>query len=188
MPTILEQAETIRDETVEYANTPARVGACLVDIANALNPPYCFGYGSSNTTPTIITNGGTYYKAVFTLGLSDGSGFTVDEFGVITCTYEDAAGYYGLYNVNVVMSVAGESGSHVVCAAIGSDTLVDENCSVGATLANGVGKPHQIVMNFPYGIQSGEKIAVWLTDEHSGDELIVSDISITITRLATLAI
>ena len=188
MPTILEQAETIRDETVEYANTPARVGACLVDIANALNPPYCFGYGSGNTDPTIITTGGTYYKAVFTIGLSDGSGFTVDDFGVITCTHTDSAGFYGMYNVNVVMSVSGGSGSHVVRAALGSDTLVEEGLSVTATLANGAGKPHQIIMNFVIGLLAGDTTAIWITDEHSGDSLVVSNISISITRMATLAI
>ena len=34
--TILSQAEQIRDEVIPKANTPERVGDCLVDIANAL--------------------------------------------------------------------------------------------------------------------------------------------------------
>lgn len=36
MTSILDQAEAIRDETVKSANTPERVGTCLVDIANML--------------------------------------------------------------------------------------------------------------------------------------------------------
>lgn len=56
--TILEQAETIRDETSAGSNTADRVGSCLVDIANALgnivqgqnSASFCFtvGHGVNN--------------------------------------------------------------------------------------------------------------------------------------------
>lgn len=192
MPTILEQAETIRDETTEYANTPERVGGCLVDIANALSSanalPYYFSYAGSNTQPTVITTGGTFYKAVTDLGVGYASGFSIDEFGVITCTYADAAGFYGMYNVHVVMSVSGASGSHQVTAALGSGTAVDDTISVVTTLANGAGNPTQIVMSFPFFMHEDDTLAIWLTDNHDGEELLVTNTSIAITRIATLAI
>lgn len=48
--TILSQAETIRDETEKAANTPERVGDCLVDIANKLS---ALEQSISDISPTI---------------------------------------------------------------------------------------------------------------------------------------
>jgi len=129
MPTILEQAEVIRDETGEYANTPERVGTCLVDIANALglsvqnSASFCFSNDSGVcTTPCpntdtrlVLIDGSNTGEFMFTVGNgvgitnSDGtfyfSGLTASKaYTVIYCLsfyYDSAANVaVGLRSVN----------------------------------------------------------------------------------------
>jgi len=94
MPTILEQAETIRDETVEYANTPARVGACLVDIANVLSSAGFYSAGGE-----LLTDGGPNPVPM----VEDGAGFVSYTTGSgISVTYGNGCYYFsGLSASNV---------------------------------------------------------------------------------------
>ena len=82
--TILSDAEQIRDEVIPKANTPERVGDCLVDIANALtalaggaiNSASCVLGGTTTSTTTgdpVAVVGESAYE-VFT-----GSGITISE-------------------------------------------------------------------------------------------------------------
>lgn len=188
------QAEVIRDETEEGANTHTRVGNLLVEMVDAIEAgggetvsPYAYAY-FGNENPTVIATQDTYVRAVFADGgSSDGVGFTFGEDGELTCTHVDD-GFYGLYNVQVTMSIYSASGTPTVSAALGSVSAADTSLVGRNTLTAGASNPQQICINQAVGIQEGDTLAVWLKNEDSTDDLYVTNLSIIVTRMARVAI
>lgn len=189
------QAEVIRDETEEGANTHTRVGNLLVEMVDAIEAgggetvsPYAYGY-FHNENATVIAMQDTYVRAVFAdVGAADGVGFTFGEDGELTCTHVDD-GFYGLYNVQVTMSIYsyGETGE-TVSAALGSVSAANQALVGRNTLTAGASNPQQIVINQAIGMQEGDTLTTWLKNEDSNADLYVTNFSIIVTRMARVAI
>ena len=179
--TIITDAQTIRDETATGANTAERVGGCLVDIANAIDEinskKYCFVSGQSLVV-TPISAQETFARIVAeTLYSGINTAFTVSDDCVLTATAD------GIYYISVVMSASIEAGTHRVSAALGSSSVYYSDLVVDTTLSGGVSNPSQITMNFAVNLYVGDTVAVWVTDNDHGHDILVSKISISAVKI-----
>lgn len=165
---------------------------CVSSFTNApQDQPYYF-MRSINDNPTVIETGNVYVPAVtMQSGADQASGFDSEVISgvlIITNTHEEESGYVGLYNVSVVMSAYSSAGTHVVKASIGTADAAGGAEEVITTLTEGTGKPQQIVINSTSPMAAGDTLAVWLTDEHSGDSIYVKNFFINIVRIGRINI
>ena len=184
MPTILEQAETIRDETVEYANTPARVGGCLVDIANALalEPAFCDAAVSGSALQTDITSAGQFEMIVVSgVVANDSNMFTVSDAGVLTYTPTDSKSR--LFRITLTASMFCGTTSRLIQASIGSGTAEDSGNVISDTLPASANKQGAIVCNSVRMLNPSQTIAMWVTTFSGTESLTVTNYTAAISQV-----
>lgn len=177
--TNITDAEQIRDETAEGANTATRVGSCMVNIATdvAASTASVFSmenFGArlsmvDNATPTPVTTAGTYYKALGTTVETFAAGFTLTNNRM---TYTTADSIQRAFRITAILSASCATGNHVYRARLAvngqTDTATEVACHVTA------GKPSQVGLEGFYVLGSGDYVEVFVTDEDNGEQLTVS--------------
>lgn len=182
--TNITDAEQIRDETTEGANTATRVGSCMVNIATDIAASTAsvfsmenFGARLSmvdNATPTPITIAGTYYKALGTTVETFAAGFTLTNNRM---TYAPADSIQRAFRITAILSATCATGNHVYRARLAvngqTDITTEVVCHVTA------GKPSQVGLEGFYVFDSGDYVEVFVTDEDNGEQLTVSHLQMS---------
>lgn len=185
--TILSQAETIRDETETGANTAARVGECLVDIANELER---LGTARSYLSATCINNGTvtncsdttSFHKIVTSGGAktAGGNNFSVPSDNRFQCSDPEAK----FYRVAVTASILHSTGSHQVQLGVYSSSAgtIPQYAIAYATLL-GANDPVQICKEFVIELTDGDYLEAHLKALESSGNYTVSYLDMMVTEI-----
>lgn len=172
MATILEQAIIIRDATELYANTPERVGECLVDIANALDAgstTQSVGCGTSETTAMDIVTPDTYVAAKFA---SSSSWSGSDDLAIMTDGMGDSQVYFKYTGVDAIsalvtfsLSASNDTADASIKAAIGNQSNSDYAFWCSEAQPFDAGKTVSITVQKLQYLNTDETVRLWVTSD-----------------------
>jgi hypothetical protein len=175
MPSILEQAETIRDATTVGANTAERVGTCLVDIANTIESLSAQIYVVDNEQVTVSDSAGEYVKILADTSENESvnSGF---ECSANRMTYDGSISH--LFHVTATATLyipevsAGETYRLAVYVHTGTQTYVDSD-SAGEVLVVGE-KATQVSVSGLYNLGLNNYVELHLANVDGPANVVVS--------------
>lgn len=190
--TIITDAETIRDETATGANTAARVGGNLVDIAtqvtanqagvaaNAASILTLKDFGArlsmrDNATGTAIASAGTFYKVAGTTGENFASGFTLTSNRM---TYAPADGVARGFVITATIAATCATGNHDLRVRLAINGTTDPSSEVMSYTASG--RSNSITLSAAYLFNDGDYVEVFITDDDAGE-------TVTVTHLQMIA-
>lgn len=190
--TILDQAETIRDETQAGENTAERVGTCLVDIANKLTeidprdmiPVFAQVAMNENSTPTPISVAGTYYKIEGTTVDVICSDVTTTQNGRVTVAVggESYIRRYAVISGNI--SVSCDTGSHVIHMAVAKNGQIESSVISSTVTNNSPSKESGLSISLLSQIADGDYFELFITEKDHVESLLVTHMSLSITQVS----
>lgn len=189
--TIITDAQTIRDETATGANTAARVGGNLVDIATqvtqnqqdiAANTASIltlkdFGARLSmrdNATGTTITNAGTFYKIAGTTTESFSAGFTLTNNRM---TYAPADNIARGFLITATISATCATGNHDLRVRLSVNGTTDPATEVKSYTASG--RSNAVTLSGTYLLNYGDFVEIFITDDAAGETMTVTHLQMT---------